>query len=187
MGQDKALMPFNGTPLVKRINDRFSEIGQETILITNTTNGYTDFGLPIFQDIIPDRGALGGLYTALSFAREPYVGLIAADMPFASPKLILSLLDLAQSSGADAALPSTEFGLEPMHAVYKRETCLPLVKNALDQNQWKMIAWHDHAKVKVLNPEETCQAAGTDHTFENVNTPQEFQAAEILAEENPEL
>lgn len=180
-------MPFNGIPLVKRINDRFSIIGQETLLITNTKNGYTDFGLPIFQDIIPDRGALGGLYTALVIAREQYLGLIAADLPFASPELILSLLDLLQSSGADAALPSTEFGLEPMHAVYKTETCLPLVKNALDQNQWKMIAWHDHAKVKVLNPEETRQAAGSEHTFKNVNTPEEFQAAEKLAAENPKL
>lgn len=180
-------MPFNGIPLVKRINDRFSTIGQETLLITNTKNGYTDFGLPIFQDIIPDRGALGGLYTALVIAREQYLGLIAADLPFASPELILSLLDLLQSSGADAALPSTKFGLEPMHAVYKTETCLPLVKNALDQNQWKMIAWHDHAKVKVLNPEETRQAAGSEHTFKNVNTPEEFRAAEKLAAENPKL
>ncbi len=187
MGQDKALMAFNGIPLVKRIYDRFSGIGRETILITNTKNEYTDFGLPIFQDIIPGRGALGGLYTALAVAREPYLGLIAADLPFASPKLILSLLDLAQSSGADAALPSTEFGMEPMHAVYKRETCLPLVKNALDQNQWKMIAWHESAKVKVLDPDETRRAAGSNHTFENVNTPDEFRAAEKLAAENPEI
>jgi molybdopterin-guanine dinucleotide biosynthesis protein A len=187
MGQDKALMPFNGTPLIKRIHDRFSGIGQETILITNSEKGYTDFGLPTFQDIIPDRGALGGLYTALSFASETYVGLIAADLPFASKRLILKLLELAQTSEADAALPSTEYGLEPMHAVYKRETCLPLVKNALEQNQWKMIAWHEHAKVKVLGPQETRRAAGTNYTFENVNTPKDFLTAEKLAAENPDL
>jgi len=180
-------MSFNGKPLIKRIHDRFSDIGQETILITNSEKGYTDFDLPIFQDIIPDRGALGGLYTALSFSQEPYVGLIAADLPFASPRLILKLLEFAQNLHADAALPSTEFGLEPMHAVYKRETCLPLVKNALDQNQWKMIAWHDLAKVRVLDPEETRRAAGTDYTFENVNTPKDFRDAEKLAAENPEL
>ena len=180
-------MSFNGTPLIKRIHDRFSGIGQETILITNSETGYADFGLPIFQDIIPDRGALGGLYTALTFARKPYVGIIAADLPFSSPRLLLRLLELTQSSEADAALPSTEFGLEPMHAVYKRESCLPLVKNALEQNQWKMIAWHDHAKVEVLDPEQTRRAAGTNYTFENVNTPKDFQAAEKLAAENPEL
>lgn len=187
MGQDKALMSFNGTPLIKRIHDRFTGIGREMILITNTEKGYTDFGLPIYQDIIPERGALGGLFTALSFAQEPYIGLIAADLPFASPRLIQKLLEFAQKTKADAALPSTDFGLEPMHAVYKRDSCLPLVKSALEQNQWKMIAWHNHAKVKVFDPERTRQAAGSEFTFENVNTPEEFQAAEKLAAENPEL
>ncbi|MEA2007967.1 MAG: molybdenum cofactor guanylyltransferase [Chloroflexota bacterium] len=178
MGKDKALLPFLGRPLIARVIDRVSVLGDETIVVANNITEYKFLNVPLYPDVIPNRGALGGLYTALYVSANPVVGLVACDMPFASPQLLAHLKATLQKTGADAVLPSTEGGLEPLHAVYRRETCLPLIKEAIKNGMWKMIGWHKNADVRVLSPEETKQYAPHPRVFWNLNTPQEFQKAE---------
>ena len=178
MGEDKALRPFLGRPLIERVLERVLSVGDELIVIANKRDAYQFLNVHVYPDVIPNRGALGGLYTALSVASNPVVGVVASDMPFVSAPLLERLKDILLESGADAVLPSAEGGLEPLHAVYRRETCLPLVKKALDNNQWQMIAWHAQADVRVLTPEETRRHAPHPRTFWNLNTPQEFREAE---------
>lgn len=181
MGKDKALMPFLGVPLIERLRDRFAGYGNAIRVICNDSSGYAYLGLPLHQDVIPGRGALGGLLTALAITETAFTGLIAADMPFASPRLLDHLLEQIQRSGADAALPSTSAGLEPMHGVYRRETCLPIVKDAIARDSWRMNSWHDQARILVLDPLQTAASAGSPYTFLNLNTPEEFSKAEELA------
>lgn len=181
MGQDKGLIPFQGVPLVERLHDRFQGLNCEMRLICTDFARYRYLGLPLHQDIIPDRGALGGLYTALAVSQTPYVGLIAVDMPFASPTLLSYLLEQIEDSGADAVLPSTEQGLEPLHGLYRRGRCLEFVREAIEKDQWRMVAWHGQARIEVLDPGKTKQIAGSDHTFFNLNTPEDLAAAEQIA------
>ncbi|HBX68605.1 MAG TPA: hypothetical protein DEH25_04285, partial [Chloroflexi bacterium] len=77
----------------------------------------------------------------------------------------------------DAVIPSTEHGLEPLHAVYRKNTCLPAVKAAIEADQWKLISWHGEVNVRVLTPEELAPLDPEGITFSNVNTPEEFESA----------
>lgn len=181
MGKDKAFLPFLGTPLIERLVDRFKGMDSKIVVISKNLAAYQDLGLPVFGDVLPGRGALGGLLTALSVAETPFVGLIAVDMPFASPGLIQHMAERIQESIWDGILPSTRNGLEPLHAVYRRESCLPLVKKAIEQDLWRMKAWHDKANLKILTPGETKQITGSDHTFLNLNTPEDLNSAEEIA------
>ncbi|TFG50113.1 MAG: molybdenum cofactor guanylyltransferase [Anaerolineales bacterium] len=183
MGQDKALLPFLGIPLIQRLLDRFHETGDELLVICRNFPGYGDLGVPLHRDVLPGRGALGGLLTALTISSFPLVGIIAADLPFADPTLIKTMSALIQDTQADAIIPSTTQGLEPMHAIYRREICLPLVQKAIDQNLWRLNAWHQDAKIQILDPEETRRISGSPFTFLNVNTPEDFQHAEEIARE----
>lgn len=181
MGADKALLPFLGIPLIERLKDRFIGLGVELLVITNTPDNYGFLGLPLYEDLVPDRGALGGLYTALSIANHPYLGLIAADLPFASPKLLKTIAQRLEETGADAVIPSTHQGLEPLHAVYLRDRCLSLVEDAIKNKKWKMNSWHNKGNVLVISPEETREISQSDHTFWNLNTPEDFARAEQMA------
>lgn len=181
MGEDKALMPFLGTPLIERLRDRFLILNREIKIICNDFPGYEYLGIPLYRDLIPNRGPLGGLLTALRITETPFLGLIAADMPFASPALLISLLEQLQLSGADAALPSSSSGLEPLHGAYRRNTCLPLVEEAIANNLWRMKSWHDQARIEILDPLEISRVTGSEYTFTNLNTPEEFSKAEELA------
>ncbi len=66
MGRDKAFVDLGGKALIERVIERSAELGQaETILITNRPADYQHLGLPMVADIMPDKGSLGGIYTAL--------------------------------------------------------------------------------------------------------------------------
>jgi molybdopterin-guanine dinucleotide biosynthesis protein A len=181
MGEDKALKPFLGRPLIQRVTERVSPIADEVIVTTNLPNDYAFLKLPLFSDLKPGRGALGGLYTAIASASQPIVAVVACDMPFASPALLEAATRLMVEEEADVVIPKSDEGFEPLHAVYRRETCLPAIEAAIEADQWKVIAWFPQVKVRVLTSDEIKRYDPAGLAFWNVNTPEEFSKAEEIA------
>jgi molybdopterin-guanine dinucleotide biosynthesis protein A len=203
MGEDKALKTFLGRPLIQRVMERLAPIADELIVTTNRPEDYsflTTSTRPIgesvhrvrlISDLKPGRGSLGGLYTAIASASNPIVAVIACDMPFASAPLIEAASRLLVQEEADVVIPrlasqeqqkgKSGKGYEPLHAVYRRETCLPAIEAAIDADQWKVIAWFPEVKVRVLKPDEIKQYDRVGLAFWNLNTPEEFMQAENIA------
>jgi len=181
MGEDKALKPFLKRPLIQRVIDRLSPIADELIVTTNRPSEYGFLNLRLVSDLKPDRGALGGLYTAIASATHPLVAVVACDMPFASARLIEGMSRLLVENEADVAIAKSDEGYEPIHAVYRRETCLPAIESAIEADQWKVIAWFPQVKVQVLTSEELNSLDPDGLAFWNVNTPEEFVEAERIA------
>ena len=181
MGEDKALKIFLGRPLIQRVADRLTPIADEIIVTTNRPDAYAFLNLRLFSDIKPERGALGGLYTAIASATQPIVAVVACDMPFASPRLIETMSRLLVEEEADVVIAKSEGGYEPLHAVYRREACLPAIEKSIEADQWKVIAWFPQVKVRVLTMDEITSADPEGLAFWNVNTPEEFVKAEKLA------
>ncbi|HTX93052.1 MAG TPA: molybdenum cofactor guanylyltransferase [Anaerolineales bacterium] len=183
MGQDKALLSFLGRPLILRVIERLSPLAEEVLLSTNRPQEYAFLGLPAFPDLHPGDGPLGGLYTCLSAAKHPLVAAAACDMPFASPALFEYERDLLAKTGADAVIPSTPDGLEPLHAVYRRETCLPVVERALESGKLKLSSWLAEMNAEIILPETVSRIDPSGLAFWNLNTPDEFHQAEERARE----
>ena len=182
MGEDKALKTFLGRPLIQRVVERLTPIADEMIVTTNRPADYTFLNLRLIADLKPGRGALGGLYTAIASATHPIVAVVACDMPFASPRLIERMSSLLAEEEADVIIAKSNEGYEPLHAVYRRDTCLPAIESAIGADQWKVIVWFPQVKVRLLTPEEINAADPEGLAFWNVNTPEEFAKAEELAQ-----
>jgi molybdopterin-guanine dinucleotide biosynthesis protein A len=182
MGEDKALKTFLGRPLIQRVVARLSPIADEVIVTTNHPDDYRFLEVPLFPDLRPGRGALGGLYTAIASATHPTVAVAACDMPFASAALLEAARRLLDEEGVDVVISKSEEGYEPLHAVYRRATCLPAIAAAIDADQWKVIAWFPQVKVRVLTSEEIKRYDPSGLAFWNVNTPEEFLKAEEIAQ-----
>jgi molybdopterin-guanine dinucleotide biosynthesis protein A len=183
MGEDKALKPFLGRPLIQRVIDRVMPIADELIVTTNRPADYKFLNLRLVSDLRPGRGALGGLYTAIVSATSPLVAVVACDMPFASPKLFEGARKLMVEEEVDIVIGKTDEGYEPIHALYRRETCLPAIESAIDADQWKVISWFSKVKVRALTPEEVKLLDPSGLCFWNLNTPEEFVEAEKRASE----
>jgi molybdopterin-guanine dinucleotide biosynthesis protein A len=181
MGVDKALKPFLGRPLIQRVVERLQPIADELLVTTNNPEAYRFLGLRLVTDLKPGRGALGGLYTALSFATHPIAAVVACDMPFVSPALIEGAVRLLVEEAADVVIAKTREGYEPLHAIYRPRTCVPAIKAALEADQWKIIAWFPQVSVRVLEATEIQQFDPSGLCFWNINTPEEFAEAELRA------
>ncbi len=179
-------MPFLGKPLIARVLERVRFLADEVLVTTNRPAEYTFLGVPLFLDIIKNRGALGGLYTALSVAKYPYVAVVACDMPFVNPDILALSRDLLGVKDFDAVIPRTEHGLEPFHAVYRRTACLPAVNAALQAGKWRLISWLSEVRLYELSRKEMQPFDPAGMAFWNINNPQEFRQAEHLLDESKE-
>jgi len=184
MGEDKALKPFLGKPLIQRVVNRLTPIAGEIIVTTNHPEDYQFLGLRLIPDLKPGRGALGGLYTAIATASHPFVAVAACDMPFVSPNFFERAYSLLVKEEADVVIAKTAEGHEPFHALYRRETCLPAIEAAIEADKWKVIAWFPQVVVREIQPDELKTFDPSGLCFWNVNTPEEFEQAEKLAQEN---
>jgi molybdopterin-guanine dinucleotide biosynthesis protein A len=179
MGRDKALMPVGGQRIVDRIVAQLGRYGSETIVITNTPGDYRYLGLPLYGDVLPEKGALGGLYTALYYASRPYALVVACDMPFVNQPLLDHLWALAPQH--DAVVPRLNGEAEPFRAIYSR-ACLGPMRAALDAGKMRVISFFPEVRVRFVDEPEIDQFDPEHVTFFNVNTPDDLERAEALAQ-----
>jgi molybdopterin-guanine dinucleotide biosynthesis protein A len=180
MGTDKAFVPVGGRPIIEWIVAQVSALGDETILITNRPADYAHLGLPMFQDVLPNHGALGGLYSALARAHNPHVLCVACDMPFAERALLDHLIQLRGE--ADVVMPRLGGEAEPFRAVYARAACLSPMRAALEAKRWRANSFLPDVRVRFVEDVELDQFDPQRISFFNVNTPADLAQANALAE-----
>jgi molybdopterin-guanine dinucleotide biosynthesis protein A len=183
MGRNKSKIAFLGKPLILRVLERIQDLSSETIILSNTNDlDYKELkNIPIYSDIIPEIGPLGGLYTSLKLATKEFVALVACDMPFVSQQLIALEYKIMREIDCDVVIPETEQGYEPMHALYRKSSCLPKIEAALDMNQRRMISWFPGMNIHVLSIEVLKRIDPQMHMFLNINNLDDLRLAEEIA------
>lgn len=91
----------------------------EVVLVTGAPEPYARYGLRSVCDLIPGRGAPGGVHAALAAAETPWVVALACDMPFVSPRVIELLLSLREA--ADGVCFRVGERLEPLLGCYRSD------------------------------------------------------------------
>lgn len=187
MGRSKATVPFAGRPLIMRLIDRLSPVADELIITTNERENleflhdeYPELDIKLVGDAFKFRGALPGLYTACTAARNPYVAVVACDMIFASGSLVVAQSLAMNQTGADVVVPVNKHGFEPFHALYRRSTCVPAIRRALDRGEKRAQALYEDPKVNVhpFAQERVLEAEPRGGCFINANTPDELKRIE---------
>ena len=181
MGENKALKKFLDVPLIQRVVNRVKPVAGEMNLITTEPDLFRFLGLSAYPDRYAGRGLLGGIFTALSVSNLEYVAPVGCDMPFLSAALFAAEIARMESDQADVVIPETARGLEPLHAVYRRQTCLAPAENAILAGELRVISWFHQVRVVVLNASEVHEIDPSPYLFMNLNTPEEFAAAEEIA------
>lgn len=181
MGQEKALLPFDGLPLIEYIVHRGKRLTDDIIVTTNKIESFQFLNLPLYPDLLPQRGTLVGIHTALSAAKRPFVAIVGCDMPFFNPQMLAYQAQILFDSSADAVIPRNQDGLEPIHGVYRRDTCLAAVQIAFEKNLRSLIAWLKLLQVIEITEDQIRPFDPEMRAFTNLNTPEEYHQAEALA------
>lgn len=185
MGTDKSFVPLLGMPLIEHLLTRIAHLGQdETILITNHPAEYAYLELLMFEDVLPNRGSLGGIYTALTYSSQPYTLALACDMPFVNPALLRHMSGLRRGDQFDVIVPRADGYPEGLHAIYS-QACLPPIRERLDADRLKVIGFYQQVRVRYLDEAEYQPLDPKGLSFFNVNTPKELAEAQALVESEP--
>jgi molybdopterin-guanine dinucleotide biosynthesis protein A len=183
MGTDKAFVPLLGRPLIEHILGKVADLGQAgTILVANRPADYAHLGLPLYSDVLPDKGSLGGIYTAITYSQTAYTLVIACDMPFVNPALLRYMDSLRAGDAFDVIVPRVDGYPEGLHAMYSQACLLP-IRERLDADQLKVLGFYDRVRVRYLDESEYRPFDPNGLSFYNVNTPDELAAAQRLAGE----
>ncbi len=182
-GSHKALATVGGRLIIERIQAALHGATPDLILIANEPDRYAQVGLPVRPDAVAELGALGGIYSALRWARDegrPGIIAVACDMPFIAPRLLADLM--AAASDADIVVPESggRRGIEPLCAYYA-STCIPAIESAIARGDRRVIGFYDDLRVHRVPLEQVRALGDPEILFLNVNTPEERSRAEEIA------
>ncbi len=171
MGENKAFIEVDGLPIITRIYTLLKDLFQEVIIVTNQKDSFRNFDSKIYTDLLPDKGALGGLYTGIFFSSFQYSFCVACDMPFIKKSLVQYIIQ--NTKGEDVIVPRTSDGLQPLHAIYSKN-CLKPMRKIIEQGKYKIIDFYHLVRVKIVEENDFLTLDPLRESFINVNTPEEL-------------
>jgi molybdenum cofactor guanylyltransferase len=180
-GINKAFLEVGGKPIIERILDAVGPLTGERIALARAGVDSLGYGLREVPDVEPNAGVLNALANGLSAASGDVCLLVACDMPFVSRPLFEYALDLLDREGADVVIPRDEYGLQPMHAVYRRAQVLEAVRQAIARGDKRMNSYFPSVRLREIQVEEVRALDPDAQAFTNVNTPEELAAAQRIA------
>jgi molybdopterin-guanine dinucleotide biosynthesis protein A len=180
-GVNKALLEVGGKPIIERILDAVGPLAVERIALARVGAEPLGYGLRPVPDVEPHAGVLRALANGLSVASGDVCLLVACDMPFVSRPLFEHALDVLHRETADVVIPRDDYGLQPMHSVYRREPVLEAVQQAIARGDKRMNSYFPSVRVREIRDDELRSLDPEGRAFSNVNTPEELAAARHTA------
>jgi molybdopterin-guanine dinucleotide biosynthesis protein A len=174
MGRDKALLPWGDTDLLDHALTRLRAVTGDVRILAGSEPRHRGRGAAVVTDPVPNRGPLAGLLAALEVAPGCSVVLLGVDLPLVPADLLARLLVLAR--GADAAVPVSPRGPEPLCAVYGAG-CLEPVRRAIAGDDLKMTAFWSEVQVREVGPGELVAFGDPRDVFLNANEPEDYERA----------
>ncbi len=172
MGSNKAFLELNGKTFIELQIELLRKMFDKIFISANTPSEYEYLNLPIFKDVYPDKGPLGGIYTSLINSSSFHTFMLACDMPFVGLELIKHLKDLTKEY--DVVIPKSERGLEPLHAFYSKN-CIDPIKRELDEDNLRIISFFHHVNVKIVELDTLTSSDSFKNSIKNLNTRDEYE------------
>jgi molybdopterin-guanine dinucleotide biosynthesis protein A len=174
-GSPKALARMGGVPLVAAVARAMAAAVSRPVVITHLPDVAAAAGVPARRDRVAGAGPLGGIETALLWARElalPGALCVACDLPLVTPELLRLIVRCGLESGAEAAVPDGvgPGRLEPLCAWYSVSALEP-VRHALRRSDLSLHGLIETLRVAPVERARVSACGDPEVLFLNVNTP----------------
>lgn len=194
MGQDKALLPFCGRPMVEIAVEKLREFCVDVSIAGNREDlaGYA----PVVREELLGGGPVAGIAAGLMGALQPWVIFTPVDVPLVPAQLLhkwaTAVLNRGEADcGASYLLVNQQ--RQPAFCMMRRE-CYASVAAAIERGERRLDetlmnidnderdGWLWPCDASRFAPEPNPAALDLALWFSNVNTPQELAEAESWAE-----
>jgi molybdenum cofactor guanylyltransferase len=177
MGRPKALLLFDGEPLIVHIARALECMFAETVIVAAPDQELPDLPATLVRDEVAYQGPVGGIYYGLKAAAGKFCFVTSCDVPFLNPALIAHLT--SQIPRYDVVVPFWEDRFQPLHAVY-RTSVLALLKEQLDRAELRPVYLFDKVQTCKIEEEAIRRFDPEGLSFLNMNTPDDYTRAQQL-------
>jgi molybdopterin-guanine dinucleotide biosynthesis protein A len=174
MGQAKAMLPFDGEPLIVHSVRAFREHFPEVVVVAAPDQELPDLPALVVHDEVAYQGPVGGILYGLRAASHEVCFVTSCDAPFLNFSLISHLLSLIDHY--DVVVPFWEERLQPLHAVYRRSVA-PLLQDQLQRNELRPVFLYKKVHTYEVPAEDLRRFDPAGLSFRNMNSPADYQAA----------
>jgi molybdopterin-guanine dinucleotide biosynthesis protein A len=174
MGQDKAAATLNGLTLLQHALAALRVVCRD-VAILGKHDLYGTVA-PVYEDIFPGCGPLGGIHAALSSSKTQFNLIIAVDTPFLAPKFLAYLTERAIASNAIVTTPEIDDYTQPLCTVYSLDF-RSIAEQALRLGNYKIVPLFPKDRTLVIKESELRRFAFAADMFENLNTPEDLARA----------
>lgn len=174
MGRPKALLPFDGEPLIVHVVRALKKMFAETVVVAAPDQELPSLPAVLVRDEVAYQGPVSGIYHGLKAATKEVCFVTSCDAPFLNLQLISQLL--AQISDCDVVVPYWQERFQPLHAVY-RTSVVPLLKNQLERGELRPIFLYDKVRTRKIPEQEIRRLDSEGLSLLNMNSPAEYDAA----------
>jgi molybdopterin-guanine dinucleotide biosynthesis protein A len=172
MGRDKALIDFQGRPLIAQVIATLCELTNDVLIVSNRSDVYGPLGGPtgvrVVADYDPPCGPLGGIAAGLQAMDAELAIVVACDMPFLNVPLLRWLID--QAAGYEAVVPQTGAEYEPLHAIYRR-TCYDPIVRRIERGDRRVISFFADVRLRPIEEAAWRVIDPAGRSLVNLNTP----------------
>jgi len=172
MRTDKGLLLLDGKPFVSHICDAVKPIVGENIVIVSSNVDYDFLGYTRIQDIVADKGPVGGIYTALKQSRTKLNFVLSVDAPLVSTELLLWILE-NKGDSYEMTQVQLDDKAYPLIAIYNRSLVSVFEEN-LKKKQLRLRQVIEEVKHQTLYIPEKWRTQ-----VQNINTPEEYQKIQL--------
>jgi molybdopterin-guanine dinucleotide biosynthesis protein A len=117
MGCEKGIAKLNDKCMITYITDVLTTLNLPVRIIANNDD-YKQFGYEVLNDVVAEKGPMGGLYTAFQYTNKPFVFILSCDIPFIHADAVSYFLNHV---GEHEALAATVLDtINPLFAVYHK-------------------------------------------------------------------
>jgi molybdopterin-guanine dinucleotide biosynthesis protein A len=174
MGHPKALLPFDGEPLIAHVVRKLRRSFGEVIVVAAPDQELPPMPVKLARDEVAYQGPVSGIYHGLGASGSAVNFVGSCDIPFFSLPLIAYLV--AESARYDVVVPEWDARLQPLFAVY-RSTVAAHLAEQLRRGELRPIFLFDKVRTKRVGAEEIRRFDPEGLSFFNMNTPADYQAA----------
>lgn len=174
MGSPKALLPFDGEPLVLHIVRKLKELFPDIVVVAAPDQELPALPVTLVRDEVAYQGPVGGIYHGLRAAGNPVSFVTSCDVPFLNLPFISHLLSRVMDY--DVVVPHWEGRLQPLHAAY-RTSVAPLLQQQLERGELRPIFLYEKVRTCKVEESEIRRFDPEGLSFLNMNTPADYELA----------
>ncbi len=174
----KSHLKINGITLIERNLQLLYSFCDEVFINTNNPELYYGYRTIMCGDVLPSRGPMSGIHSALMNATNQNLFVIACDMPFLKEEVLGYIcqrhFESLENEAYDATIPVYNGNVQPLCGVYSKTLLASLERQIFERKNSMYLYLHEintnfipEREIKELDPDGS--------SFININTISDYE------------